>query len=251
MVVLLLVLSIAALLAFDYFIGWSAVGANSAREAQLAGCAPPVDQGSRALDSEYPADDLGDVPAGLFFAPGHIWLQLNPSGTVRLGSGELPLTALGSISSLSTAAAGSTLEAGDTVAVLGSGKRTISLRSPLAGRVLAVNGSLGAEPQRLRSGSVESRWLCEVQPRQLSASIRRMSVGEDASAWMRSELARVREFLSFASAVGGLAPASLPDGGLPVDGLADKMDDRCWSEFAKKFFGNGARRGRSKPEPAA
>jgi len=48
---------------------------------------------------------------------------------------------------------------------------------------------------------------------------------------------RLRDFLASLSDHGALAGATLQDGGLPIDGLAQRVDDRTWARFVDEFFG--------------
>jgi len=185
------------------------------------------------------AGSLTQVPDGLFLAPGHTWLQLGPSGGVRLGSDRFPLTALGGVDRLDVVPAGTRVRQGDVLARMGLGERELRLLSPIEGEVTAVNRDLLANPEELPVDPYKSGWLCSMRPRWLAASLKRMVIAEDTEEWMRNELRRLRDTLS---SRGGELP-SLADGGAPVEGLGACLEQEDWEEFVERFFEDPVRPG--------
>jgi glycine cleavage system H lipoate-binding protein len=185
------------------------------------------------------ADLLTRIPRGVFLAPGHTWLQLEPSGGVRLGGDRFPLTALGRVDRLDVAPEGTRVRQGDVLARLGSGQRGLRLLSPVEGTVTTVNRSLLANPDNLRADPYEGGWFCSVRPERLAASLKRMVIAEETEEWMRSELRRLRDILS--SREGELT--ALADGGAPIQGLASCLGQEEWEQFVERFFEAPARPG--------
>jgi hypothetical protein len=134
---------------------------------------------------------------------------------------------------------------GDPAAVLRKGGREVKLRTPVDGEVTAVNAALAGRPETLAERPFGGGWLVTLAPRNLGAAIRRMFVAEGAVEWMRRELARLREALVGLGG-GELAGATLPDGGLPVEGLAERLTDEGWRSLSAELFDPAA-----EPEEAA
>jgi hypothetical protein len=63
-------------------------------------------------------------------------------------------------------------------------------------------------------------------------------VAEEAREFLRTELASLRDYLAGLSLAGhrSVAMATLPDGGLPVEGLARRMSAEEWQELVERFF---------------
>jgi glycine cleavage system H protein len=184
-------------------------------------------------------DLLTHVPRGVFLAPGHTWLQLQRSGGVRLGSDRFPLTALGGVDRLELVPEGTRVRQGDVLARLGLGQRGLRLLSPIDGTVTALNRSLLANPDDLDADPYKEGWFCSIRPKGLAASLKRMVIAEETEEWMRNELRRLRDILS--SREGALT--ALADGGPPVQGLADCLEQEEWEEFVERFFEVPARPG--------
>ena len=226
MVAILVLLTILTFLTVDYF------AQRSAAHRAVPATAPA----RRPMRVMAPAD-LGLVPAGVFMDLGHTWARLEPSGELRVGADRLPATLLGGVERVEALPAGSEVGRGDPVAVLHHGGRSLPVRSPVDGRVAAVNAPLEAEPGRLAADPYGQGWLCTIAPRGLGGALRRLLVAEEAQAWMRRELASLRDFLVGMGERGALATATLPDGGLPVEGLAGRLAEGDWNELAERFFG--------------
>ena len=91
---LLIVLTIAVCLTVDWII-------RARKAARTAPATGPVEAPwTREQVGREPGAELAEVPGGVFLAPGHTWVQLEPSGAVRVGTDRLPMLALGGLQRL-------------------------------------------------------------------------------------------------------------------------------------------------------
>jgi hypothetical protein len=104
------------------------------------------------------------------------------------------------------------------------------------GRITAVNSELTGAA--LEKEPFADGWLVKLAPRNLGAALRQLFVAEEAREFLRKELANLRDYLAGLSLAGqpSVAMATLPEGGLPVDGLAERMSDEEWQELVERFF---------------
>jgi glycine cleavage system H lipoate-binding protein len=224
MVALLVLLTIITFLTVDYVWQRRAIP-------DRAGVAVP-----RSVATSAPtAPGLDLVPAGVFVGPGHAWVHLEPSGALRVGADRLPSTLLGGLDGVELLAPGTEVRRGDALAVLRRGTRSMSLRSPVNGVVAAVNDELVRDPAALETEPFDS-WIYRLTPEGIADTLKGMFVADEATAWMRQELGRLRD--SLAGMVNGtrLALATLPDGGLPVRGLAEHLGEAEWRDLTSRFF---------------
>jgi glycine cleavage system H protein len=230
MVAIFVLFTIITFLTVDFFVQRSA-----ARRAGEAGAAVP--SSAPVLQPvPVPAVDLTDVPAGVFVGPGHAWATLAPSGVLRIGADRLPANLLGGVERVDLRPAGADVERGEPLAVLSRGDRQVELRSPVAGRVTGVNRQAEEEPSHAADDPYGAGWLVEVVPRRLSTALRRLFVAEEARAWMRRELSRLRELLVTLPSQPAAAAATLPDGGLPANGVAESLSEAEWEVVNERFF---------------
>lgn len=228
MVTILILATIITCLTVDYFAERAAL-----RRAARKGASLP----ERPVSVRTP-EDLTRVPAGVFVGPGHSWLELDPTGAVRVGVDRVPVSLLGGIETIEAVPVGTPVRPGERLAVLHQGERDLELKSPVGGTVTAINPIAAANPARIGREPFGNGWLVSLAPRDLGGTLRRLFVAEEARTFLREELARMRDFLVGLSLAGrgSLATATLPDGGLPVEGLAARLSPAEWRELTERFF---------------
>jgi len=241
MFVLLVLLTFVAALTVDYLVQRSEARREALALAGAAAGPPPVLVPGEAATPRAPApvtdpEGLGTLPSGLFLAPGHDWLQLESSGSVRLGTDRLALALLGGLDRLELLPAGSVVHRGDPLATLHFGSRSIVLRAPVEGVIDEVNTLVGADPQRLARDPFEEGWLYRLQARGLAEALRGMKVAEEAAAWMGSELSRIRDFATGLGQGNRVAATFRPGGSaLPV-GIAGELGASDWKKLVDRFY---------------
>jgi len=231
MVAILILATIITCLTVDYFAERAAL-----RRAARKGVSLP----ERPVSVRTP-EDLTRMPAGVFAGPGHSWLELDPAGSVRVGIDRVPVALLGGIETIEAVPVGTPVRPGDRLAVLRQGERDLELKSPVEGTVTAVNPIAAANPARIGQEPFGNGWLVSLAPRDLGGTLRRLFVADEARTFLREELARLRDFLVGLSlaghgSLGSPAMATLPDGGLPVEGLAARLSAAEWRELTERFF---------------
>jgi glycine cleavage system H protein len=174
------------------------------------------------------------IPEGIFFARSHTWLNLFPSGKIRLGVDDFVGTLMENPRITFSLKSGAHVEAGDPLLVMEEGDRKVTIRSPLAGEILAVNEDLERSPQLMRESLFSEGWAYTIRPRRLE-ELRSMLIGTETRAWMTQEFGRLRDLLAGAAA-GQLAPAALQDGGAPAPGLLKHLDASKLQEFEEQFL---------------
>ena len=102
------------------------------------------------------------VPDGLHYSADHEWIR-EVDGRVRVGITDYAQDALGDVVFVSPRAGIARGRAG----VLGeveSTKSVSEIYAPVAGEVVAVNGSLTDAPEQLNSDPYGEGWICEIAP---------------------------------------------------------------------------------------
>jgi glycine cleavage system H lipoate-binding protein len=231
MVAILVVLTIIAFVMADLAVQWHR--ARKTAPTKAVAHAGPADLVLPGLQAErFP------LPAGVFFHPGHTWVNLLFSGQVKVGVDEFLQRLVGRIDALTLPPQGIEVKAGQPFVVLHQGDRRLALLAPVSGIVSAVNAEAAKAPGLLKRDPYTRGWLVALQPKDLTAALPGLALGERAVAWLRSELSRMRGFLqdtleAHRDAVVGMTAA---DGGLTADGLLERMDDATWAEFEARFL---------------
>lgn len=235
MVALFVLLTIIALLTVDYFVQRAELKKAKATTdvAQWVPAHAAEAAAGAATRSPVPLDR---IPSGIFVDPGHVWVQLEPSGALRLGADMIPAALLGRPDRVDLKPEGTAVRRGDPIATLVRGARSLTLRAPLDGVITRVNPVAQKTPERLQDDPYGQGWLMWFAPRDLSAALKRMFVAEEATAWARGQLERLRDFVAAGSADAQLVGATLQDGGAPIEGLTDHLDDARWQQLVEEIF---------------
>ncbi len=181
-----------------------------------------------------PAANPLRVPEGVFFARSHTWLNLFPSGKIRVGIDDFVGTLMENPQVTFSLKAGDRVEKGDPLLVREEGERRITIRSPLAGEILSVNESLEKSPRLMRDSLFSEGWAYSMKPRRLE-ELRSMLIGEETRSWMSDEFGRLRDLLAGGVAA-RLAPAVMQDGGVPAPGLLKQLDPGRVHEIEEQFL---------------
>jgi glycine cleavage system H protein len=110
----------------------------------------------------------------------HIWVQPLDDGTVRLGMDSLGVETSGTLSQFSFEERGPELGQGQSLGTLEAEKFVGPLAMPVAGRVVAVNDAVVADPGLVHRDPYGEGWLAVVDPVDLEADLERLVRGHDA-----------------------------------------------------------------------
>jgi len=175
------------------------------------------------------------IPDGIFFARSHTWINLFPSGKVRLGVDDFVTRLLEKPSVVFLKKTGEHVQRGEPLFQLKEGDRTLTVRAPLSGIVLSSNQGLTEKPERMKDLLFSEGWAYTLQPDKTS-QLRSLLLGEETHRWIRSEFGRLRDVLATVSGTQGLAPILLQDGGVPVAGLIREAPEEVWKKFENEFL---------------
>lgn len=234
MVVLFVVLSVIVFLTIDYFVQRSELRQAASVPAPAGQPVEPA-RAARSARSRMPFP-IDRTPKGIFVGPGHTWMQLEPSGRLRLGVDALPLAALGGLTEIDISAAGTEVRKGEPFITLRHGRRSLAMTSPVDGVIEEINEKVQADPAVLNRNPYGHNWLYSMLPLELTAALKDAFVGEDAVAWMWDELRRLYDIVASLASSPNLVGATAPDGGMPVEGFSEHLGEEQWDQLVDRFF---------------
>jgi glycine cleavage system H protein len=216
MTVLLFLTMIVLFLAIDFFI-------------QRKNKTSPAAQMVRRESSPFRA------PGGIFFAPSHTWLSLFPSGNVRIGADDFVLRMMENPTVVFLKNIGTRAKKGEPLFQLQEGSRTLTVRSPIDGEILATNEDVKKHPELLKQMLFSGGWAYTVKP-QRTSELTQLLLGENSRAWIQKELGRLRDFIADAHHQGSPVPVLLQDGGVPVEGTLKCLSAEQCERFEQQFL---------------
>ena len=103
------------------------------------------------------------LPQELRYTASHEWVRREPDGTVSVGITDHAQEQLGDIVFVEVPQRGRKVKAGEAVGVVESVKAASDIYAPIAGEVVAVNGDLGAAPEKVNEDAFAA-WIYRIKP---------------------------------------------------------------------------------------
>ncbi len=233
MVSVLVVLTFAALVAFDWFVlrrgyleekaGWPAK-----LESLPAGAAEQ------------------QVPAGVFLQPTYTWSRVGEWGGVYVGVHPMLLRLIGESGEIELRAPGERVEKGDALVSIWRGGHHLTLRSPLTGRVDRLNRHASDQARWFVVEESGGPWLYHVRPERVAEEVPRWFSGAAALDWTRRQWQQLGAYLQSVVPAGHLGTV-MADGGEPPLGILGEMDDAAWTGLERRFLAPAAEGGEGRP----
>jgi glycine cleavage system H protein len=174
------------------------------------------------------------IPDGIFFAPSHTWLNLFPSGKVRLGVDDFISRLLEKPGVSLLRAAGDKVSKGEPILSLKSDGHSLTVRAPIDCEILSVNDALAKNPGLLEEGLFSDGWAYMIRPAR-NTDMKNLLLGNETRQWIRTEYQRLKDVLAGGGA-GTLRPAFLQEGGPPIAGVLNMMDENVWQALDDQFL---------------
>jgi glycine cleavage system H lipoate-binding protein len=212
MVALLVVLTLVTLIGIDIY--------RTRREERVAAEAVPAHAGPT-----FAAAGRFTVPGGVFLHKGHTWAHLALDGAARVGIDGFARGILGRIDRIGMPSVGARVAQGERLLSAFQGDRKVDFVSPLDGYVREVNGD--APP---------AEWLVSIEPTNLPQNLIRLRIASGAARWLDAEARRFAEFAALRVPRLCEVGATMPDGGVHVEGIFEELDDDSREAFEKGFL---------------
>jgi glycine cleavage system H protein len=178
------------------------------------------------------------IPAGLFYSRNHTWAHLEKSGTARVGLDDFLLHVTGEVTLGGLRQAGDSIKKGDLLASIDQNGKLLEIFSPVSGTITGTNTGLYEEPGALMEDPYGRGWIYKIKPSQWIEDTSTCYLADDAVAWVKREVERVKEFVAASSAKysPGSQAAILQDGGELFENPLSEFPEEVWKDFQKTFL---------------
>jgi glycine cleavage system H protein len=163
--------------------------------------------------------------------PAHSWARRNRRDVV-VGADDLVQSTLGPVDTVNLPAVGRRVRQGERLFSLRRGDRSVDVRAPMSGTVVATNEALLDHPDLVNCDPFNRGWAVRIRADRRRQEKPGLLRGKQARGWFRQEIDRL---LATVLAEDAAAPA-LPDGGALVGELYQHIDDRTWEKLSDTFF---------------
>jgi glycine cleavage system H protein len=188
--------------------------------------------------AEPPGPAAGNAPRGIYFSRSHTWAHLLKSGDARIGIGNLLVHLTGNSNLKIVKEPGSRINRGERLFEIAIGDKRLGVASPLSGTITRMNPALAEDPALLHDDPYGKGWICSIRPADWIAEVSGFSIAEGASAWLKKEMERIRDFMAGAAARAGneMTTLYLQDGGEPVYRILANLTPEELDRFEKEFL---------------
>ncbi len=102
------------------------------------------------------------IPSNLRYTNDHEWARDEGDGSYTVGVTDFAQENLGGVVYVEVVAVGTAVQAGERFGTVESTKSVSELYAPVAGRVVAVNEALQAEPELVNREAFEGGWMARI-----------------------------------------------------------------------------------------
>jgi glycine cleavage system H lipoate-binding protein len=176
---------------------------------------------------------LPRFPDDVLFQPGFTWSRSNEKGGQVVGVHPLLLGLVGSPYELEVVA-GFKVEKGSPLIRVNKGDRSLSLRSPISGRVMETRELTDRGDSEARKSDWD-HWVCRVEPEDAEPRDSLWMSGDRALEWTQQMYADIRDHLMRGGVARGLGFALADGGELPLGVLGD-LESWEWTAFQETFL---------------
>ncbi len=170
------------------------------------------------------------LPDAVAFHPGHAWAKRELPAVALVGMDDFAQQLVGPLKGIDLPRRGEAIRAGQHAMRLRADSKTVDMLAPVSGTVLAVNELLETKPELANEDPYGRGWLFAVKLPKGKDGFDELISGATARAWMEQVTHDLE--MTFTPELGHV----LQDGGHPVHGFAQAIDQANWDRVAKKFL---------------
>ncbi len=222
MVVLLFIATVATCILVDYILrGRRAEERSAAPELRTVPVPVPVHAQTGATVR---------VPEGYYFHPGHTWMAIENSGSVRVGMDDFAQRLAGDFEQLDPPEVGRTVRQGSSIWTLTRNGRKVSMISPVDGVVDEVNPAVLRNHENVHTDPYNEGWIVRIKVAELGRNMRNLLHGPVVQRWIEDAVVGIQN--RFNANLGTV----MADGGILADDLGALLNDDEWAAICREQF---------------
>lgn len=173
------------------------------------------------------------VPVDIYISKGHTWAENMHNGNIRIGVDDFAIKSLGDVKVKSLIERGTVLKKGEKIIGAEVGGKSINFYSPIDGVVKDINDEL---IEKQLTDVYGEGWGLVVSPLNFESSKAMFKINDEVVSWLKTEFARLKDYISVSFAQNQLAGQTMYDGGTLVENFAGTLDQEKITEFEKEFL---------------
>lgn len=135
------------------------------------------------------------IPGGVFIAPGHCWVSINPDGKVHVGIDDFAKKIIGKINSIELPNLGMEVKKGQHLFTIKQGTHSIPFNAPVSGKVDYLNKALLDDVDRLETNAYGKNYFCIIDGEKLDEELSDLRIGQSAVEYFNEEIVKLHNFV--------------------------------------------------------
>lgn len=179
-----------------------------------------------------------NAPQGIYFSRHHTWAHMLRSGVARIGIDSLLSNLTGEVSIRMLRDIGTEVRKGEAIYEIEREGKSLIILSPVSGLLTGLNPALENDSSLLQEDPYGKGWICSVRPSDWLAEVSGFYFAAVATAWLKGELKRIREFMTLAanSYNTNNQPVYIQDGGELAKYPLAALTGEAWKDFQEQFL---------------
>ena len=179
-----------------------------------------------------------NIPQGLFYSKHHTWAHLEKTGLAKVGLDHLMTGFAGEMRINPLRYSNEMIRKGDVMAEIGLNGKRLRVHSPISGQIIKSNPVLETDLLADSHSSSNHTWIYEIKPLNWKDETSSYYLAEEASAWFKAELERLKDFLAVKASQHALQPSMvvLQDGGELRENMLNELPAEAWQDFQQEFL---------------
>ena len=179
-----------------------------------------------------------DVPGGYYFDRSHTWTFQEKDGNIRVGVDNFIQKLTGPITRVEMKHPGESIRKGKTLFTLVQNGKRMEMKSPVSGTIVSHNEKLQLKSSLINTAPFSEGWIYMIEPSNWAEEFSLYLGAPKYREWIKSEFARLKDFLVNISKPGTTAVTVLQDGGDISDGVLKDLGPEVWEDFQSDFLRN-------------
>ncbi len=178
------------------------------------------------------------APDGLFYDKSHTWTFMEKDGIVKVGIDDFLQHITGSVTKIKMKPQGTKVKKGEKIISLVQNGKQLDIYSPISGLITGTNNELVVNSGIINNSPYKEGWVYLIEPDNWVKEIRKYLMGNDYHAWLKTEFARLKDFIAGTVKSRELTYAQvvLQDGGEIRNNLLENFGPDVWEEFQRGFI---------------
>jgi glycine cleavage system H lipoate-binding protein len=161
---------------------------------------------------------------------------MEQNGTVKIGIDDFLQHVTGPVTSLGLKNPGVKIKKGDQLCIIIQNGKHLTVYSPVSGTIAEKNPWLAKNSHAINNSPYTDGWLYRIEPTNWARETEFLSMADSYRNWLKSEFARLKDFLATILQSDPKYSLVLQDGGALRDHVLADFGPEVWEDFQTKFI---------------